>query len=456
MKGLPSPTKSLHTELYEDLVQLDKANKNGVWARIIKNAFAPLFVGRVDYVAGNPPWVVWDNLPPEYRDSTKPLWERYGLFTLSGAAARHGGGKKDISMLMLYAASDAYLTDKGRLGFVITQTLFQTKGAGEGFRRFKIGESGANLCVTRVDDMTSFQPFEGATNWTSTIFITKGKQTKWPVPYIKWNQIGDISQSEISDWRTAFECVPHLARPIDPERGNSPWMITSKEIATDIGDLVGPSEYDAHLGANSGGANGVYWLRIVGRAKEGVLVENVSEKSKSDIDHLTVAIEPDLIYPLIRWLDVQRYTAHPSVYILLAQDVETRQGIAEKRMRREYPQTFAYLKHFEERLRNRTAYKRYQNTAPFYSMYDVDTYTLARTKVIWRRMDKQINAAVVREVKDEWLGTRPVIPQETCVLIETRNDAEAHYLCALLNSSVVNYLVKSHSVKGGKGFGTPK
>ena len=32
---------------------------------------------------------------------------------------------------------------------------------------------------------------------------------------------------------------------------------------------------------------------------------------------------------------------------------------------------------------------------------------------------------------------------------------EAHYLCALVNSGVVGFLVSSHSVRGGKGFGTP-
>ena len=92
-----------------------------------------------DYVVGNPPWIAWDNLPDEDRQATKPLWERYGLFSLSGRDARHGGGKKDLSMLMLYAAADRYLKPGGRLGMVITQTLFQTKGAGDGFRRFRLG-----------------------------------------------------------------------------------------------------------------------------------------------------------------------------------------------------------------------------------------------------------------------------------------------------------------------------
>ncbi|MDQ3820857.1 MAG: N-6 DNA methylase, partial [Acidobacteriota bacterium] len=105
-EGLPISEKLLHRDLYEELVKLDKANKNGVWARIIKNAFAPLFTGKVDYIAGNPPWVNWESLPTDYRDSMKHLWQDYGLFTLSGSAGRLGGGKKDLSMLFVYAGVD--------------------------------------------------------------------------------------------------------------------------------------------------------------------------------------------------------------------------------------------------------------------------------------------------------------------------------------------------------------
>ena len=50
--------------------------------------------GRFEFVVGNPPWIAWDNLPEPYRRATRPLWERYGLFSLSASAARHGGGEK--------------------------------------------------------------------------------------------------------------------------------------------------------------------------------------------------------------------------------------------------------------------------------------------------------------------------------------------------------------------------
>ncbi len=152
----------------------------------------PFFpAGGFDYVVGNPPWIAWDNLPVEYRQATKPLWERYGLFSLSGREARHGGGKKDLAMLMLYASADRYLRSGGRLGMVVTQTVFQTQGAGDGFRRFRLGADGPWLRVLRVDDFVATRPFDAA-NWTSTIVLEKGAPTEYPVPYVKWLRRGPL------------------------------------------------------------------------------------------------------------------------------------------------------------------------------------------------------------------------------------------------------------------------
>ncbi len=170
-----------------------------------------------DYVVGNPPWIAWDNLSDEDRQATKPLWERYGLFSLSGRDARHGGGKKDLSMLMLYAAADRYLKPGGRLGMVITQTLFQTKGAGDGFRRLRLGADGPPLRVLRVDDLVALRPFGDAANWTSTIVLEKGAATEYPVPYFLW---GEERRGERGEGRgerdegraTRFRLpIPHLS-----------------------------------------------------------------------------------------------------------------------------------------------------------------------------------------------------------------------------------------------------
>ena len=403
--------------------------------------------GRFDYVVGNPPWIAWDNLPADYRRATKPLWQRYGLFSLSGSEARHGGAKKDLSMLMLYTSADRFLKPGGRLAMVITQTLLQTKGAGNGFRRFRLGPEGERLRVLRVDDMVALRPFRDAANFTSTILLEKGTATRYPVPYVKWLPNGDGDDG--------FARRMYRAEPIEPAQPGSPWFLRPEGLKAELARLVGPSDYVAHLGANSGGANGVYWVEILGRAKGGVLVRNLAGKSKRSLEKVEQVVEPELLYPLLRWSDVARYGGRPSAYLLLAQDVATRTGIDPAVMRREYPQTHAYLQRFERVLVGRAAFRQYQQSKAFYSMYNVGTYTVAPIKVVWRRMDRRINAAVVEQADDPYLGPRPVVPQETCVLIAAESAAEAHYLCAVLNSSIVGFLVSSHSVCGGKGYGTP-
>jgi len=149
-------------EIYKQIKKLDDENRDGIWAHYIKNAFAPVYVGQFDFVVGNPPWIRWGYLADEYRQRTLSLWQNYGLFSLSGHETRLGAGEKDFSMLFTYTCADRYLRAKGTLAFVITHEVFKSKGAGEGFRRFQLGDSGAHLRVTRMEDMVNLKPFHAA------------------------------------------------------------------------------------------------------------------------------------------------------------------------------------------------------------------------------------------------------------------------------------------------------
>jgi hypothetical protein len=350
---------------------------------------------------------------------------------------------------MLYAAADRYLKQGGRLGMVVTQTVFQSKGAGDGFRRFRIGDEGPPLKVLRVDDLADLRPFDAA-NWTSTVVLEKGRATEYPVEYVVWGE----KRGTGDEGRGAG--VRRLAYPVDPARENSPWRICcDTEDYSPSAFRLFPSVYSAHLGANTGGANGVYWLDVLEATAGGVRIRNVAKRGKREVEAVECAIEADLVFPLLRWADVKRWSAVSRGHILLSQDPAVRVGIAEEKMRREFPRTLEYLERFRALLSDRAAYRRYQGRHPFYSMYNVGTYTVAPVKVVWRRMDRRINAAVVEAVDDSLLGLRSVVPQETCVLVACESSDEAHYLCAMLNSKAVGELISACSVRGGKGFGTP-
>ena len=437
-EGLPTTEAALHRVLYEKMRDLDAENKNGIWARIIKNAFAPLFIGKVDFVAGNPPWINWESLPGDYRDAMKPLWKDYGLFSLGGAAGRLGGGKKDLSMLFVYVCADNYLRDGGRLGFVITQTVFKTKGAGDGFRRLKFGfVRPTYLKPVSVADLSELQVFEGATNRTA-IFVCEKQKTpfEYPVPYTVWRGAGRIAQEETQDTvlarttRTAFGAVP-----INSEHLNSPWLTAKPEALTGIRKAIGESKYVGHEGVNTGGLNGCYWIEVKQKLPNGnLLIENLWDVGKIKVECVQTAIEPDLVYPLLRGRDVKRWQAVPSAHIILAQDPATRTGVAETLLKRQYHRTHSYFQKFEEQLRNRALYRKYYKSSdPFSCMHNVGPYTMSAWKVMWPEVGHTIRAGVCgpQEVDTE----KPALPDHTIVAVSCESGPEAHFICALLNSA---------------------
>ncbi|HUT02656.1 MAG TPA: N-6 DNA methylase [bacterium] len=472
--GLSVQERAYHEKLYERLRELDAGNQNGIWARIIKNAFAPLFIEKVDYVAGNPPWVNWENLPEDYRDSMKPLWERYGLFSLSGGEGRLGGGKKDLSMLFVYTAVDNYLPVGGRLGFVITQSVFKTKGAGDGFRNLGFGVGPLTegkkskrtvfLKPVIVHNMSAMQLFEGATN-RAAVFVCE-KQSKgfdYPVPYVTWSGPSRINQDEpLSAVLAMTEQATLSANPVQSQNLSSPWLTAPENALPGLLKVIGQSDYRAYEGVNTGGLNGCYWIRILETLPDGnLLVENLHNVGKIKVERVQTVIEPNLVYPLLRGRDVRRWRAQPSCHIILAQDPETRIGIPESKMKQDYPKTFAYLKRFEgDRKESKrgtlwgrasSSVRRLMETGPFYSMFAVGPYTMAPWKVVWAWISIGVRSTVVGKENG-----RIVVPEHNLALAAFDDETEAHYFSALFGSSPVDLCIRAFNPGGGGGLASPK
>lgn len=446
--------------LYRRLASLHAEGLDGIWARILQNAFMPLFLGRFDFVAGNPPWIGFESLPLEYRRSTQPLWVRHGLFPHGGMDAILGKGKKDLSMLMCHVVSAELLMNGGRLGFVITQSVFKTTGAGQGFRRFRFGSDPDQVVrVDHVDDMTDFQPFEGASNRTSVVVWTKGTATTYPVPYSLWQKTTyrqSISQNAtLAVARTMTRRLPFTAEPVNRDDPTSAWLTARPHATAAIRRLLRPSEYVAHAGVYTGGANGVYWIELVHIRPDGMLiVRNIAEAALRGIPQVNAVIEPDLVYPLIRGREVRRWHVDRNGYIIMAQDPAARQGIDERVMQQQYPKTYTYLKHFErvlEARKDRGTRQIIKHGGPFYSMFSVGAYTLSRYKAVWHRMVAPIEACVVGSENGD-----PILPQETHVFVPCGTKLEAHYIVGMMNSQAFNFAALAYSQAGGKSFGSPQ
>lgn len=438
------------TALYEQLLELDRKGINGIWARIIKNAFAPLFQGRFDYVAGNPPWVNWESLPEEYRQETAPLWAIHNLFPHKGFEAILGKAKDDISVLLTYVALDKYLKNEGRLGFLITQSIFKTAGAGQGFRGLRLGD-GTPLCIVYVDDMAALKPFEGASNRTAIVIIEKNRATKYPVPYTRWIKEGgsgvvseELSVEEVQAMTVRLN---YVAEPVDMDVPASPWISGRRRALKAVRRLLGESDYQARSGVCTW-LNGAYWLEIIDRGPDNVLiVSNLSHEGRQKIENVQAAIEPDLVYPLARGRDVRRWKSAPSAHILVTHkpDMGLR-AIPEGEMSVNQPKTYSYLKNFESKMRQRSGYRRYfRDIDPFYSLFNVGDYSFAPFRVCWAREDMELRAAVIGSAASEEIGTKQVIVDQTLQFVPCAGLVEAHYVCALLNNSISNYIARSYT-----------
>jgi len=438
---------------YNQILELEKQNKNGIWARFLKNAFAPMFAGKFDFVVGNPPWVMWQYLSKEYREATQILWESYGLTKIGKARNVLIRGRRDFSMLFVYASADYYLKEGAKLGFLITQEVFKSKGAGEGFRRFQLGD-GLHLKVLKAHDLASIQPFEGANNKTAAIVLRKGEKTEYPVPYTVWVKKKDAGR--IAPEKSLKEVKPLLskkifiAKPIGSETGT--WQTQAKGLKTSI--IEGKNYYKAHAGALIS-PYGIFWLEIKYVFSNGnLLVENFTEKVKTKIPKTEAQIEQDLVYPALRGSDIQRWDAFPQIYVLITHSA-SQIPYSEKEMKTKWPRTFSYLTNFKNILLQRALYKHFHEKlgGPFYGQRLFGEYTFSNYKVVWKRMSNDLVSAVVNQHKTLY-GYKTIIPLETVTFFSTDTESEAHYLCAIINSKPVREFIKSFS-SAGRGFGTP-
>ena len=456
-KGLaPHPHEVVVETFYREILDLEKERKNGIWARFLKNAFAPMMAGQFDFVVGNPPWIRWGYLSKDYRDATYHLWKEYGLFSLKASQAHLGAGEKDFSMLFTYAAVDAYVARRGKLGFLITQEVLKSKGAGEGFRRFRLGEGKPPFRVMKAHDLVSVQPFEGAANKTALIVIKKGESHRYPVPYTVWERkkgVGRIAADASLD-----EAKPSLrrrrlsARPIGKPTGS--WL-TFSQSQEKLLKMEGENSYKARRGASTE-PYGVYWLELRDVLSGGlIIVRNMRERGKREVPHVEEQIENHLVFPRLCGADIERWGGEPRDYVLLAQDPATREPYPESEMKQQWPRTYGYLTKFKDILLSRgskTVRQLAERTA-FYAMFGIGPYTVERYKVVWKRMASDLVASVISQSKTPF-GFKTVIPTDTTSLFATKNEAEAHYLCAVINSKVVRDFIKTFS-SAGRGFGAP-
>jgi hypothetical protein len=398
-----------------------------------------------EYVVGNPPWVNWEYLPIDYRTEIAPLWPSLGLFELGGRDRAFS--KEDISGLFVYSAADRLLKDGGMLSFLIPQSLFQSALNGRKFREFSIRDK-IPLGVIRVEDFVEVKPFEGVSNRTSLLVLRKGVKTTYPVPYIRWSKSRRGSVAETDRLQNALQQLSpttEAGSPLDQSLGAA-WIIGPTASLEVVQVITGKNFYRARTGIFTGGANGVYHLRVLERLENGnLLVSNIVDRTKRKVPEVTAEIEPDYVFPLVRGREISRWASEASDFILCPHTSFTKMlPVPEPEMSISAPLTLAYLKGFKSELAERRGFAGWERgnlETGFYAIQRIGEYTFAPYKLVWRYIASKFICAVLstREGK-------PQLPNEKLMLIAFESEAEAHFVCSVLTSSPARWFVESRMV----------
>jgi len=210
--------------------------------------------------------------------------------------------------------------------------------------------------------------------------------------------------------------------------------------------------------------NGVFWLRLE-TGGDSPLVSQVAGVGKNAVRPYNggrpFCIEREWLYPLLRGREVKPFcVTGPQLAILVPQRGSV--GVSEEELRA-YTYVWDYLRHYRTELQRRSSYRRYHSKrkAPYWSLWDCGPYTFGSPKVVLREIAGRAIAAVVGTLPPAGgpLGTalagKPVVPDHKLFFVATDTEDEAHYLCAILNSSACVELLVAWSPKrhvSGRGL----
>ena len=107
----------------ETLKTMIEANRDTIWAYVLKNTYKPLFLEkeRFDLIVGNPPWLSYRYVDqPDYKRFLHDQITKHYQLVHRAELITH----LELATLFLVRSADLYLKADGRIGFVLPKSIF--------------------------------------------------------------------------------------------------------------------------------------------------------------------------------------------------------------------------------------------------------------------------------------------------------------------------------------------
>ncbi|MBQ8780558.1 MAG: hypothetical protein IJZ72_02625 [Oscillospiraceae bacterium] len=442
---LTEPIKKEIYKLSSILVDLERRNWDGIWARIITNYLTTANLGKFDIIVGNPPWVDWKSLPSGYRDKIKALCISRKLF--SGDKVT-GGINLNICALISNVVAENWLTDDGILGFLMPEPLISQQSY-EGFRNMYLSDN-SRLYFKKFTNWTKAgHPFKPVTQKFLTFYMTKefidyknGVDVDWFVlkEQKRYDECENLSIDEYFDIYKGIAATCHDTK-------NFFAYINSRKQLNDFMSIAGESQYIGREGIEFYPQEMMIFKESgLPSTKTCTSLRNIQiKKPKYHIPQTVELLETKYLHPLIKGVDISPFHIEISDYIVpFPYDKrDTRLPIKLDELIRTAPKLASFFQKHKDLILSQTSYNEriIGKDGEFYKLARVGAYSFAPNYVVFRDNTKW-GAAVISSINTSWGGKkRPLFQNHAVSICEDSNGnfitlEEAHFICGIMNTPV--------------------
>ncbi|MGQ0660680.1 N-6 DNA methylase [Sphingosinicella sp.] len=451
VKGRPAIVRHRLVALADQIIDLEKREWNGIWARIVANFAATAAIGPFTNIIGNPPWIDWKSLPSGYREKVKALCVDKGLFS---GAGRTGGINLNVCALIAHVAAANWLAKGGRMALLMPREL-ASQASYEGWRR-TVG--GASCSLVEFHDWSDAgHPFDPVKEdfMTFVFHAKRTKQSRLPAyryakrersakahAWSNWLQAESKLKrtkafaGQIVEGSSAYTFAPTRARldQFAKVAGHCPYV--GRE-----GIEFYPQELLLFKYEGVGPKPGLVWVRNVQVAK-----------SKYRIPSQRIALESKHLYPLVKGPFIERmsYDDPDILAVFPYEKSRPHTPIPIATLRKEAPHLLGYLRKYRKILEQQTHYSdAIRADGEFYGLARTGPYSFNDCYVAFRDNSKW-RATVVTEKTMPWKGRKRFLFQNHAVSICEYEDRlitedEAFYVAGIFNAPIVAEFIYASS-----------
>lgn len=446
-----------------NLLELVKQTDNKIWVRTIISILKCENLGHFDVIISNPPWIDWKVLPDEYREILKVACIEKHVFSGDNYT---GGINLNICALIANVIADNWLNIDGYMGLLMPKSIAYQQSY-KGFRNLEMTQGGYLNFDSFVDWSNAGKPFNPVTEKFMTYYFEKTLiqkvKEKIPCKFVSKKRGYELknvkSFKEAKGW---FDVKFGYAIIIDKELKNFLFIDERENLkyVDDYKKIVGKSYYTGRVGLGLYPKGRILFNVIETMGNEYVRVENNGgTKAQKEFIKDKYLLESAMLYPVIEGPDIKRFAVEEFKYVapFPYTDENLKEPISTEKLEEMAPKLYKYYNMFKEDLNKTVRNMMLQGRkGAFYSLTRVGKYTFAPYKVAFRNNTRWV-AAVVSNTKVPWDDEKMYLFLDHACSVSQREDGsyitedEAHYICAILNSTIVkNYIENSSDSRSFK------